>query len=178
LELFCGFLRFFCIGQIDAAHGQKNCYDRYMDKTRAKFRYTTFEQRKLLFEIWEATSNVTLACGKAHVGRRTFYNWKARFDQLGYAGVEEFASRARLHPRCVAPFLKKRVLEHHEANPSWGKLRIAQELAKENNWVVIISPNTVRHILQESGKWNPPIRVKKNELTRIEQPNKPDKPSI
>jgi transposase len=128
-----------------------------MDKTLAYFRYTTFRQRKLLFETWEASGSVTGSCHTAHVGRRTFYNWKARFEQLGYAGLEEFASRARIHACSVASDLKERVIEHRKANPSWGKLRIAQELAKENNWVPNISPNTVRHILQEVGLWPPPV---------------------
>jgi hypothetical protein len=47
---------------------------------------TTAQQRKLLFETWEATGNVTAACRKAHVGRGTFYYWKPRFDEYGYAG--------------------------------------------------------------------------------------------
>ena len=132
-----------------------------MDKNAVNFRYTTFGQRKLLFETWEAIGNVTEACRKAHVGRRTFYNWKARFDRLSYAGLEEFASRARIHPRSVASSLKERVLTHRKAHPNWGKLRIAQELAKENNWVPIISPNTVRHILQEVGEWKTPTPGKK-----------------
>lgn len=124
-----------------------------MNQKSAKYRYTTADQRKLLFESWEATGNVSEACQKAHVGRRTFYYWKPRFEEQGYAGVEEFESRARHQPRGVAEGLKSRVLEHRTTNPTWGKLRIAEELAKENNWVPVISPNTVRHILQVAGLW-------------------------
>jgi hypothetical protein len=42
---------------------------------------TTPQQRKLLFETWEQTGNVTTSCQKAHVGRTTFYLWKPRFDK-------------------------------------------------------------------------------------------------
>jgi transposase len=143
-----------------------------MDRKRLKFRYTTPDQRRLLFEIWEATGNIDEACRKAHVGRRTFYNWKPRFISKGYAGLEEFESRARLHPRSVAENLKKQVIEHRKANPTWGKLRITQELAKENNWVPVISPNTVRHILEIAGLWGQASVRKKDAAILTGLPNK------
>ena len=47
----------------------------------------------MLFETWEETGKITLACKKAHVSRGLFYYWKARFDEKGYAGLEEYESR-------------------------------------------------------------------------------------
>ena len=38
-------------------------------------------------------------------------------------------------------------------SPAWGKRRIADELAKGNNWVPLVSPNTVKRILQDAGLW-------------------------
>ena len=149
-----------------------------MDRKNVKFRYTTPEQRKLLFETWEATGKIDEACRKAHVGRRTFYNWKPRFISKGYAGLEEFESRARLQPRSVAEDLKKQVIEHRKANPTWGKLRIAQELAKANNWVPVISPNAVRHILEAAGLWSSVLERKKDDSILTGPANKPGKPSI
>ena len=71
-----------------------------MTTKRTYYRETTPQQRRLLFETWEASGNVTRACRKAHVGRGTFYYWKPRFEEQGYAGLEEFASRApKEHPR-------------------------------------------------------------------------------
>jgi hypothetical protein len=40
-----------------------------------------------------------------------------------------------------------------QGHPDWGKRRIADELAKGNNWVAVVSPNTVRRILQDAGLW-------------------------
>ena len=34
-----------------------------------------------------------------------------------------------------------------------GEKRIAQELAKKNSWVPVISPNTVKRVLEEAGLW-------------------------
>lgn len=38
-------------------------------------------------------------------------------------------------------------------HPNWGKKRLADELAKANNWVPLVSPNTVKRILTEAGLW-------------------------
>src|SRR6266540_637289 len=100
---------------------------------RIHFPLTTAQQRRLLFETWQATGNVTHACRSAHVGRRTFYYWKPRFDAAGYAALEQL------------------VLAMRQAHPDWGKQRLADELAKANGWVPVVSPNTVKRILRTAG---------------------------
>ena len=117
------------------------------------FPFTTAQQRKLLFETWEATGNVTEACRKAHVGRGTFYYWKPRFDEHGYPGLEEFASRAPAEPSRTPRAIEDKVIALRRANPDWGKRRIADELTKGNNWVPLVSPNTVKRILEDAGLW-------------------------
>ncbi len=124
-----------------------------MTKKRIHFPQTTAQQRKLLFETWEETGNVTQACRKAHVGRGTFYYWKSRFDEQGYAGLEEFGSRVPKEPKRTPPEVEQKVTNMRRENPSWGKRRIADEVAKANNWVPLVSPNTVRRILQDADLW-------------------------
>jgi len=49
----------------------------------------------------------------------------------------------------------------------WGKKRIADELAKGNNWVPLVSPNTVKRILKDAGLWpEPEATAKKGALNR------------
>lgn len=124
-----------------------------MRPKRVHFPFTTPQQRRLLFEVWEETGSVTAACRKAHVGRGTFYYWKPRFEEQGYAGLEEFASRAPHNPRRTAKEIEQRVIEMRGEHPEWGKYRIADELAKANSWVRVISPNTVRRILRAADLW-------------------------
>jgi transposase len=124
---------------------------------------TTPQQRKLLFETWEQSSNVSAACRKAHVGRATFYYWKSRFIENGYAGLETYekAGVPKGTGR-VAADVQSKVAELHRAHTDWGKRRLADEMAKANNWVPLISPNSVRRILLEAGMWKPDEnRVKK-----------------
>jgi transposase len=124
-----------------------------MSQKHPYFRFTTPQQRKLLFETWEDTNSVTKACQVAHVGRATFYYWKSRFDEYGYPGLEAFQSRAAHKLNRKSETLEQRVVAAHDTDPEWGKKRIADELAKENNWVPIITPNTVRRILQTFNRW-------------------------
>ena len=122
-------------------------------RQRIHFPLTTAQQRRRLFETWEATGNVALACRTAHVGRRTFYTWKPRFEAGGYAALEHFASRAPKHTRCMPEAVTQQVIALREQQPAWGKQRIADELAKANNWVPLISPTTVKRILRDAGLW-------------------------
>jgi transposase len=124
-----------------------------MSPKRTYFGFSTPQQRKLLFETWEATGRVTNACQKARLSRGLFYYWKARFDQFGYAGLEEFESRVAHKLNYKSAEIEQRVIEMRRQNLDWGKARIAHEVAKANNWVPIASPNTVRRILRDAGLW-------------------------
>jgi transposase len=124
-----------------------------MNTKRITYRETTAQQRKLLFEVWEGTGNVSLACRKAHVGRGTFYYWKPRFEKHGYKGLEAFESRAPKNPNRTSAEVEQKVIAMRQKHPDWGKKRIADEVAKANNWVPLVTPRTVRRILKDADLW-------------------------
>src|SRR3712207_4407937 len=109
-----------------------------MAKQRIHFPLTTAQQRRLLFETWQQTGNVSLACRTAHVGRRTFYYWKPRFDADGYAGLAAFQSAAPKQPARTDVAIAQQVIALRREHPTWGKQRIAHELAKANGWVPLL----------------------------------------
>jgi len=127
-----------------------------MAARRVHFPRTTPSQRRLLCETWEATGDIARACRTAHVGRRTFYYWKPRFAAGGYAALTSFRKPVARTVRRTPPAVAERVIQAHRQHPDWGKRRIADELAKGNNWVPLVSPNTVKRILREAGLWAPP----------------------
>jgi transposase len=137
------------------------------------YRRTTAQQRKLLFEKWEETDNVSEACRKAHVGRGTFYYWQARFEEAGYEGLEEFESHAPSRPNRIEAEVEQAVIEMKQEHPDWGKKRVAHELAKRNTWVPVISPNTVKRVLKEAGLWASVEEAVKKKQIRLptEPPN-------
>jgi transposase len=127
-----------------------------MSPKRTYFPPTTPQQRRLLFETWQAVGSVVEACRKAHVGRGTFYRWKPRFEAEGYAGLESYEKKGpeKGFGR-TAEEIEQKVIELRDLHADWGKHRIADEIAKLNNWVPLVSPNTVRRILEEAGLWKP-----------------------
>jgi hypothetical protein len=133
-----------------------------------------------LFETWEATGDVDHACRVAHVGRRTFYYWKSRFLAEGYAGLEQFASRAPVQPHRTAPAVEAQVIALRHQQPSWGKQRLADELAQANGWVPLVSPGTVKRILRDAGRWpapTPPAQ-RGGQAARTARPTSLAKPSM
>ena len=120
---------------------------------RIHFPLTTAQQRRLLFETWQATGDVALACRMAHVGRRTFYSWKPRFLAGGYPALDQFASRAPKRTRRTPDPIAQQVIALRQQHPAWGKQRLADELAKANDWIPLVSPNTVKRILRDAGLW-------------------------
>ena len=141
-----------------------------MSTKRTYFGFSTPQQRKLLFEIWQATGSVPEACQKARVSLGLFYYWKPRFDQYGYAGLEEFASRVAHKLNYKDAAIQQQAIQMRREHPDWGKARIAHELAKANNWVPQASPNTVKRILEDGDLW-PQIGAGKKSRTPTRSPD-------
>jgi transposase InsO family protein/transposase len=127
-----------------------------MDKQRVQYPRTTPSQRKVLFQIWEETGDIAKACREARVSEGTFYYWRPRFEIGGYEAVEQFANHAPKEPNRTSDKIEQEVIEMRRQNESWGRQRIADELAKKNNWIPVISPNTVKRILQDARLWPQP----------------------
>jgi transposase len=137
-----------------------------MAQKRIHFPLTTPQQRRLLFETWQATGDVDLACRTPHIGRATFYYWKPRFIAGGYPALKAFASRAPQRTRRLNPTIEQQVIALRREHPDWGKDHIADELAKAHDWVPIISPNTVRRIVRDAGLWEPAAAAAKKGTSR------------
>jgi transposase len=142
-----------------------------MSQKNTYFGFTTVQQRKLLFQTWQETGSVTRACQIAHVSRGTFYHWKPRFDQKGVAGLEEHESRVAHKLNRKAEAIEQQVVELRRQHPDWGKMRIANEMTKQNNWVAIVSVNTVKRILQEAHLWPEQARSGRKKATKPAEPN-------
>lgn len=139
-----------------------------MSEKRTHYPDTTPQQRKLLFEIWQSGRSVVEACRKAHVGRGTFYRWKPRFEAEGYAGLEEYQKKGpeKGYGRTSAE-IEDQVIKLRKLHADWGKHRIADEIAKANNWVPLVSPNTVRRILEDAGLWKSEAKGQKKAVSNL-----------
>jgi transposase len=124
-----------------------------MNKKRTYFPRTTAQQRRLLFEVWEETGDRDEACRRAHVSVGTFYVWKPRFEAGGYEALATLQSRAPKAHYQTPPEIEAKVVAMRREHADWGKRRISDALAKGNNWVPLVSANTVKRILQDAGLW-------------------------
>jgi transposase len=132
-----------------------------MSKQHLLYPRTTYSQRKLLFEIWEETGDVTEACGQARVCQGTYYYWRGRFKEAGYEGLQKTKKTGPGKGVLTGEEIKTEVVRLKKENKEWGKRRIADDLAKKNGWKPVISPNTVREILREEGMWPETVSVLK-----------------
>ena len=87
---------------------------------------------------------------------------KPRFRTGGYAALDHFPSRAPNHTRRTPDLIEAQVIALRQQHPAWGKQRLADELAKANDWTPLVSPNTVKRILRDAGRWDAtPVAAKK-----------------
>ena len=138
-----------------------------MKEKRIAYPRTTASQRKKLFEVWEESQDVEAACREARVSERTFYNWKPRFEAGGYEALEKFEPAGPTPGSRIPKNVQDKVIELKKAHSKWGRRRIADEIAKENSWVPLVSPSSVRRILEQAGLLPEPEEAKKKrELKR------------
>ncbi|MCB0079492.1 MAG: helix-turn-helix domain containing protein [Caldilineaceae bacterium] len=126
--------------------------EKQMTKSRIYYPETTKEQRYRLFEVWEKTGNINLACEKARVSRSTFYYWKDRFERGGYAAIAKHRSNAPKNPRHTPPDLVERIKTIKQKNPTWGKERIAREVARIDPHGRTVGSSTVRRVLMREKR--------------------------
>ena len=85
----------------------------------------------------------------------TYYKWKPRYEAGGSAALAAPYSRAPKVAYQTPLAVEAQVVAMRRDHLGWGKRRIADEVAMGNNWVALVSPNTVKRILQDAGLWQP-----------------------
>jgi transposase len=113
---------------------------------------TTAQQRVHLFEAWETTGDIAQACTTAAVSRSTFYYWKDRFIEHGYAGLSDMRQGLVSANSLPNPIVDE-IIRLKKAHPTWGKWQIARTLCEQFPERGTLSPNTVRRVLTAAGLW-------------------------
>ncbi len=101
------------------------------------------QKRLTLLQLAERIRNVSEACRHHGISRSQFYEYKRAFQERGFDGLVDRPPIPKSSPNETPPACREKVIALSIKHPSWGPMKISDQLRLEN---VSVSPSTVRNL--------------------------------
>jgi hypothetical protein len=102
----------------------------------------------IVLELAKELGNAAEACRRRGMDRTSFYEWKRRFQTLGFEGLKDLPPVHQSHPMTTPPETVARIHALALEHPAYGCNRLEAMLALEG---VRVSGITIQKILNETG---------------------------
>ncbi len=107
-------------------------------------------RREFVVRADEAAVNMRALCREYGISPTTGYQWRARYQQQGDAGLADQSRRPATAPTRTASSMEAAVLAVRAAHPAWGGRKIAAWLRAKGE-TAAPAPSTITDILRRHG---------------------------
>ncbi len=101
------------------------------------------QNRLSAIELSQALSQIGNAC-RGSAPRTAFSEYKERYQQQGFEGIQSVPTTVKINPRATAPEVVEQILTLSLEHPGWGCIRISEHLKR---FGIRVSSPTVQNIL-------------------------------
>ncbi len=105
------------------------------------------QNRLSVIELSQALSQIGNAC-RGNAPRTAFSEYKERYQQQGFEGIQTVPAAVKTNPRATAPEVVEQILALSLEHPGWGCIRLSEHLKR---FGIRVSSPTVQNILIKHG---------------------------